>query len=440
MTFESSLLEELSWRGFVDQLTHDELDEALDDSQVVYCGFDPSASSLHVGNLIGLMALAHFARHGHRPVAVAGGATGLIGDPSGKDRERELLDADELADNLDAISEQMQEVLDRATRMHGEETDSAVGDDWAIPVLDNAEWLGEWSYIDFLRDVGKYFRVNKMMNKESVRARLQEREQGISYTEFSYMLIQAYDFLHLFQEKGCRVQIGGSDQWGNITAGTELVRREEGETVFGLSFPLMTTEDGKKLGKSEEGAVYLDAEMTSPYDFYQYWVNQNDRDCGKLLRMFTFLSREEIEELEQTIEAGENRGEVQRKLAWEVTALIHGEQEADKVVRASEILFGAEIEDLTDDELTSIFSDAPSTEFERGRLEEGDLGIVDAFAETGLQSSKGATRRLIKQGGAYLNNVRVEDKQKMLDESDLASESMLVLRSGKRNYHVVRFV
>ena len=277
------------------------------------------------------------------------------------------------------------------------------------------------------------------MQKESVRARLEEREQGISYTEFSYQLIQAFDFVQLFEDYGCRIQIGGSDQYGNITAGTELVRRKKGETVFGLSFPLLTSAEGKKIGKSEDGAVYLDPEMTSPYDFYQYWVSVDDRDCGTLLRQFTFLSRDEIQELEGTIERDENRGEVQKKLAWEVTALVHGEETADQVVKAAEILFGGTVEGLSDEELLSIFSDAPSTEMQRQRLGDGELGIVDAFAETGLQNSKGATRRLIKQGGAYLNNVRVEDKQRVLSEDDLASESMLVLRSGKKNYHVVRF-
>ena len=434
-TYQSTVLDELNWRGYIEDITHDELDEALSEGdQTVYCGFDPSGPSLHVGHLVGLLALARFRKHGHSPIALVGGATGLIGDPSGKDEERELLDEEQLEHNLESLTAQMHEILQRVAAAGGGDT----SDDMAV--LNNADWLGSQSYIGFLRDVGKYFRVNKMMNKESVRARLEQREQGISYTEFSYMLIQAYDFLHLFKDHGCKVQIGGSDQWGNITAGTELVRRDEGETVFGLTFPLLTTSDGKKIGKTEEGAVFLDPEMTSPYDFYQYWVNTNDQDCGKLLRLFTFLPREEIEELERTIEDGENRGEVQRKLAWEVTELVHGEEQAHKVVRASKMLFGGTIEGLTDDELASIFSDAPSTEFDRSRLESGELGILDAFAESGLQKSKGATRRLIKQGGAYLNNERVEDHSKMLGEEDLASETMLVLRSGKKNYHVVRFV
>lgn len=436
-SFSSSILAELSWRGFIDQITHEELDEALDKRELtLYCGFDPSASSLQLGNVVGLMTLAHFYRHGHRPMAVVGGATGLIGDPSGKDEERELLDAEQLRANLDSISKQMRRFLKRAEKMHPREQGDQGGD---VPVLDNAEWLGEWSYIDFLRDIGKYFRVNAMMAKESVRARLEEREQGISYTEFSYMLIQAYDFLHLYEDRDCRLQVGGSDQWGNITAGTELIRRHLGETAFGLSFPLITSADGKKLGKSVEGAVYLDPDLTSPYDFYQYWVNRPDQDCGNLLRIFTFLPKEEIESLEQTIEDGENRGEVQRRLAYEVTALIHGEDEADLAVRASKMLFGEEIAGLTDEDLASIFADVPSTTFDRQRLTNGELGVIDAFVDTELQRSRGATRRLIKQGGAYLNNVRITDRERVLSEEDLASESMLVIRSGKKNYHVLRF-
>ena len=433
--FSSPVLAELQWRGFIKDISSEALDEALsDDELTLYCGFDPTAKSLHVGNLMGIMALVHFQRHGHEPLALVGGATGQIGDPSGKDEERELLDDQTLQGNIDAIEAQLRDVSERAA-----EEDGGGG----IEVVNNADWLEEFSFLAFLRDVGKCFSVNAMMAKESVRARLQEREQGISYTEFSYMLIQAYDFWHLYTDRDCRLQIGGSDQWGNITAGTHLIGKKtdtDAAGAFGLTFPLITSAEGKKLGKSVDGAVYLDAELTSPYDFYQYWVNADDRDCGKLLRLFTLLTRQKIEELEGTIERGENRGEVQRKLAYEVTSLIHGTEEADKVVRASKMLFGEKIEGLSDDDLSSIFSDVPSTEFERRRLKSGELGILDAFAETGLQNSKGATRRLIKQGGAYLNNERVADREHVLSEDDLASETMLVLRSGKRKYHVLRFV
>ncbi len=439
--FDSPALSELQWRGFLQDITHqEELDSTLKDEKVtLYCGFDPTASSLHVGNLVGVMALVHFARHGHRPLALVGGATGLIGDPSGKDEERELLSDEQLEQNAEGIKGQLNSILSQAIRQSRETGATASGE---FKMVNNADWLRGVTYLEFLRDVGKCFSVNAMMGKESVRARLEEREHGISYTEFSYMLIQAFDFLHLFENEDCRLQVGGSDQWGNITAGLELIRRSSDNAdrdAFGLTFPLITSADGKKLGKSVKGAIFLDPELTSPYDFYQYWVNRPDQDCAMCLRLFTFLSRQEIEEMEATIDAGENRGEVQRKLAWEVTTLIHGEEQADLAVRASKMLFGEEIEGLTDEDLASIFSDVPSTEFSREKLKSGELGILDAFTETELQRSNGATRRLIKQGGAYLNNVRIEDHDKTLGEEDLASESMMVVRSGKKNYHVLRF-
>lgn len=436
--FNSPVLQELAWRGFIKQTTHDTLDEKLaEESLTLYCGFDPTAKSLHVGNLIGIMALLHFQRHGHQPLALVGGATGRIGDPSGKDEERELLDETTLAENIAAIKTQLDQVSHRAT--------DAGEDAKGIAIVDNYDWFGDVNYLAFLRDVGKHFSVNAMIAKESVRARLNEREQGISYTEFSYMLIQAYDYWHLFNDRDCRLQIGGSDQWGNITAGTELIRRKQGgdddaHKAFGLTFPLLTSADGKKLGKSVSGAIFLDAQLTSPYEFYQYWVNRDDSDCSKLLRIFTLLPREEIEALEATIEAGENRGEVQQKLAFEVTSLIHGAEEAKKVVRASKMLFGEKIEGLSDADLQAIFADVPSTELSWEKLRGGELGILDAFTTAELQRSNGATRRLIKQGGAYLNNEKIEDARRMLGPDDLASESMLVLRSGKKKYHVLRFV
>jgi tyrosyl-tRNA synthetase len=444
--FQSSVLQELDWRGFIQQFTHEGLDELLGEQSVtLYCGFDPSADSLHVGNLLPMMGLAFFTRHGHDPMALVGGATGLIGDPSGKSEERTLQTEQGIEHNLAGISAQLEQVLDRATEMHAENIDAGAAKKdaakkQAVQMLNNADWFKGWSYIDFLREVGKFFRVNAMLNKESVRARLEEREQGISYTEFSYMLIQAFDFMHLREDHDCELQIGGSDQWGNITAGTELVRRKLGETVFGLTFPLITDASGNKLGKTEAGAVWLDAERTSPYEFYQYWVQRDDADVPTLLRLFTFLPKDEVDGLVATIEEGKNRGEVQQKLAWEVTALVHSAAEADKAVRASKMLFGEKIEGLSDRELASIFADVPSTEIARDQFKGEGIGILDLFTETDLQKSNGAARRLIKQGGAYLNNEKLErwDKQVTLD--DLASESMLVVRSGKKNYHVVKVI
>ncbi|MFU8807068.1 MAG: tyrosine--tRNA ligase, partial [Bradymonadaceae bacterium] len=415
-TFKSSILQELQWRGMVHQVAHEEeLDKDLQSGPLtLYCGFDPSASSLHVGNLVGIMALAFFRRHGHQPVALVGGATGLIGDPSGKSEERTLLTPELLDENLEGIGAQLRRILDQALEMHPETVvEGADEDRQATELVNNADWMNRISYIEFLRDVGKYFRVNAMMMKDSVRLRLEEREQGISYTEFSYMLIQAYDFLHLFEERQCKLQIGGSDQWGNITAGTDLIRKKAGEPAYGLTFPLITSATGQKLGKTEAGAVWLDAERTSPYEFYQYWIARDDRDAAKLLRLFTFLGKDEIDELEAVIEAGENRGQVQARLAYEVTHVVHGKAEADKAVRASKMLFGETIEGLNDRELLSIFADVPSTEIERATLAAGELSLVDLLAETGLQPSKGAARRLVQQGGGYINNVRVDDLDRL---------------------------
>lgn len=422
-------------------MTHDGLDEALsEESLALYCGFDPSGPSLHVGHLLPVLGLAFFKRHGHSPVALVGGATGLIGDPSGKSEERNLLSEEVIGANVEGIREQLQAILDRAGELHPEtlgEGGAEAGEQ--VPIVNNADWLKPWSFIDFLREVGKHFRVNAMLAKDSVRSRIEEREQGISFTEFSYQLIQAFDFLQLFEDRRCRLQIGGSDQWGNITAGTDLIRRKISKAAFGLTFPLVTDSSGKKFGKSAGGdTVWLDAERTSPYEFYQYWVAREDADVPGLLRLFTFLPKAEIDALIAEIDAGENRGQVQKKLAWEVTALVHGADEADGAVRASKMLFGEKIEGLTDRQLASIFGDIPSTEIPRAELEGEGVGILNLMTRTGLQKSNGAARRLIKQGGAYLNNEKIETHDKQVTLADLASETMLVLRSGKKKYHVLR--
>ncbi|MFB6263375.1 MAG: tyrosine--tRNA ligase, partial [Bradymonadaceae bacterium] len=322
MSYDSAALAELDWRGLIDDLSAEELDEALGDGSVsFYCGFDPTSDSLQVGNLLPVMVMAHLYRQGHRPVALAGGATGRIGDPSGRSSERDLLGDEELERNLSAISSQLESIFERALTFRSERASRAEGDG-DVAVRNNDEWLGEFRYVDFLRDVGKHFRVNKMINKESVRSRLEDRDQGISYTEFSYMLLQAYDFLHLYREEDCRLQVGGSDQWGNITAGIDLVRRKEGEEVFGLTAPLVTTPAGEKLGKTADGTVWLDPEKTSPYEFYQYWIRRRDGEMPELLRMFTFLPEEEVVELSEFAQSDEHRGEVQERLALEVTKLV----------------------------------------------------------------------------------------------------------------------
>ncbi len=432
------VLGELEWRGFVHQRTHEqELDAALaEGSLTLYCGFDPTADSLHVGSLVPIMGLAHFRRAGHSPVALVGGATGMIGDPSGKSDERNLLDAAQIALNLEGIGAQLRRVLDQALELH---TDGVVeGEAAEIPIVNNGDWMSPWTFIDFLRDVGKHFRVNQMIKKDSVSARM-ENEAGISYTEFSYMLIQAYDFLHLNRTHGCSLQIGGSDQWGNITAGTDLIRRTEGSQAFGLTFPLLATSSGEKFGKTAAGAVWLDADRTSPYAFYQYWRNCDDADVVRFLKMFTFLTQDEIAALEEEVSSGSNRGQVQSRLAWEVTALVHGVAEADKAVRAARMLFGEAITDLSDRDLRSVFADVPSSEVERVRLSEG-VSLVDLLAETGMQGSKGKAKRLVSQGGGYVNNVRVEDVDYVVTLEDLASESFIVLRAGRKIWHVLEVV
>lgn len=431
---KSSILNELDARGLIFQTTHDELDDALAKGSVtLYCGADPTADSLHVGSLLPIVCLAHFRRHGHHPMALVGGATGLIGDPSGKSEERNLLDDETIATNVAGIGSQIRTILDRALTMHADDV-SVDGAD--VPIVNNADWIKPWSFIDFLRDVGKNFRINVMLQKDSVKARLEAQETGLSYTEFSYMLIQAYDFFHLYESHDCVLQVGGSDQWGNITAGTDLIRRKLGKPAFGLTWPLLLTSAGTKFGKTAKGAVWLDAERTSPYEMYQYWMQTDDADAGDMLRKFTFLPIDEIAELEATIERGENRGDVQRKLAHEVTWLVHGKAEADKAVRASKMLFGEKIEGLSDRDLQGVFAEVPSSTIARDRLVEG-INIVDLLAETGLQQSKGKARKLVEQGGGYVNNERVSGIDYLVTLDDLTSETKLVLRAGKRAYHVL---
>jgi len=435
---KSSILTELSWRGLIDQQTHiEELDALLaGESVTLYCGFDPSNNSLTIGNLVPMMNLVFFHRHGHKPIAVVGGATGRIGDPGGKSEERNLLSDDQLAHNLACIRAQMEQILARAVQMHPETLPEGRGQH-AITLVNNADWMSGWTYLDFLRDVGKLFRVNTMMAKDSVRTRLENREQGISYTEFSYMLIQAFDFLHLFEHHGCNLQVGGSDQWGNITAGIDLIRKKLGQPAYGVTFPLLTNADGSKIGKTEKGAVWLDPERTSPFLFFQYWINVGDADVIRMLKTFTFLTEQEVAACAAELEAGQNRGQLQRTLAWEVTALIHGPEEADKAVRTSKMLFGESIEGLSDRELREIFADVPSATLPRERLTQG-LDLIDLMIDAGAETSRGAARRLLKAGGVYLNNARQTDTL-TVTEAHLATETTLVLRKGKKDYLLVQF-
>jgi tyrosyl-tRNA synthetase len=438
MAFASTILGELEYRGLIFQMTHDELDGYLANNRaVLYCGIDPSARSTHIGNLLQMMGLAFFRRHGHQPMALIGGATGLIGDPSGKSSERNLLTTEQVQSNVESMTDEVRRVLDRAMEMHPSslKTDAELE---PIPVVNNIDWIGSLSFVDFLRDVGKHFRVNQMMQKDSVKSRLEERESGLSFTEFSYMLLQSYDFRHLAQHHGCALQIGGSDQWGNITAGMDFIRRTTDHASFGLTLPLITTASGKKLGKSESGTIFLNPDLHSPYEFYQYWVSRDDADCEKLLKMFTFMEREEIGALVDIVERGENRGQVQEALAHEVTWLVHGKEAADGAVRASKMLFGEEISGLTDRDLANVFSDVPSTSLPTERLAKG-VNAVELFAEC-FGRSRGEVRRLIGQGGGYVNNLRIDSIERTVSLDDLASESLVVLRMGKKKYHLLSAV
>ncbi len=430
MTF----LSDLRWRGLIHQTTDDAGFEAWleERPRTVYAGFDPTADSLHIGSLLGLIVLRRFQLAGHKPIAVVGGATGMIGDPSGKSAERNLLSKEDLEKNIAGMGEQMRRFLDFDCGSCSAE------------LVNNFDWVGPWSYLEFLRDVGKNFPVNVMLAKDSVKSRLGRGDQlqgdGMSYTEFSYMLLQAYDFVHLHDKLGCQLQAGGSDQWGNITAGIDLARRMRGVQLRGLTWPLLTKSDGTKMGKTESGAVWLSAERTSPYQFYQYWINVDDTDVGGCLRMLTELSREEVESLDAAREADAGKRESQRRLAEELTQLVHQADGLAVAQRATEIFFGAEISDLDDAQLTQIFVEVPSKQFPRSRLREEPLTIIDALVEAGLAKSKGEARRTVGQGGAYINNRRIEGIDTQLTTKHLASETVMVLRSGKKKYALLRFV
>ncbi len=421
-----TLFETLRWRGFVHQMTHNALPAELEKGPMtLYAGFDPSADSLHIGSLLPILGLAHFQRAGHRPIALIGGGTGLIGDPSGKADERSLLSTEQVAANAEGIRAQLERFIDfdgpRAALM-----------------VNNLDWLGPLRLVDFLRDVGKHFSVNAMLAKESVRQRLEDREHGITYTEFSYSLLQAYDFLHLNEHHGCRLQIGGSDQWGNIVAGMDLTRRLRGEDTFGLTFPLITKADGAKFGKSESGNVWLDPARTSPYKFYQFWVNQPDAGTPRYLRCFTFLAQEEIAALEAQLEAEPHKRAAQRRLAAELTRLVHGAAALDNAVKASKAMFGGELSGLDEATLLDVFSEVPSTELPASLLSEGPL-LIDVLVEAGAFSSKGEARRMVQNGGLYLNNARVEADGARLGEGSCLAGGIAVVRKGKKNYHLLRF-
>ncbi len=420
-----SLADDLRFRGLVHQVTDPSLLGRLDtEALVAYIGFDPTADSLHVGSLLQILLLRRLQQGGHRPIALAGGGTGLIGDPGGKADERPLLDEEQLAANLHGIRRQLERFVEFGAG--------------GAELVDNAEWLGRTGLIAFLRDVGKHFTVNQMVAKESVRARLERPDRGISYTEFSYMLLQAYDFLHLFDTRGCRLQLGASDQWGNITMGVDLIRRLRQAEVYGLTTPLVTKADGTKFGKTETGTVWLDARRTSPYQLYQFFLRSEDAMVGAYLRAFTFLDHDTISALdEETAERPERRA-AQRELARQVCTIVHGEAEVQRVERAAEALFSEQIAGLDEQTLLEVCAEAPTTELPRHALD-GGLAVVEALAATGLVPSKSRARTTVEQGGAYLNNRRVEDVDARIGPEDLLAGRYALLRRGRRDYHLLRF-
>jgi tyrosyl-tRNA synthetase len=419
-----TLSEDLAFRGLIHQVTSPALSERLDAGGLtVYAGFDPSADSLHVGSLLLLCTLRRLQLAGHRPIPLAGGGTGMIGDPGGKESERPMLTAEVLQGYLEGIRPQLGQFLDLSDAL----------------LLDNSAWLGKLSTIEFLRDVGKHFTVNQMVAKESVRSRFERPDQGISYTEFSYMLLQAYDFLRLHLDHGCDLQIGGSDQWGNITMGVDYIRKVCGDEVWGLTTPLVVKADGTKYGKTESGTIWLDPRRTSPFTMYQFFLNSTDDTVGTYLRFFTFLSHAEILALDTDTAEHPERRSAQRALAGAVVSLVHGEAELARCEEASEALFNEEIASLSEDMLLAVTDDAPSTEVARTDIEKG-LPLVDVLERTGLAKSRGEARRTIDQGGAYVNNRRQSDSGRVLGADDLLHGRYVVLRKGRRDVHVLRTV
>ncbi len=416
----SGLFSELQFRGLVSDATPHFQRHVTEGPRTVYAGFDPTAPSLQVGNLMPLILLRHLQLHGHKPIVLMGGGTGMIGDPSGQQSERPLLSKDQIRDNVHHQRDQVARLLDFDTK------------DTRALVLNNADWLVEQRLVDFLRDVGKHFTVNVMMQKESVKARL---DAGISYTEFSYMLLQAYDFLHLFRKERCTIQVGGSDQWGNITAGIDLIRRVADGEAHGLVAPLVTTASGAKFGKSQAGALWLDPALTSPYKFYQYWVNVDDRDVERYLKLFTFLPRAEIDALLAQLKANPAAREAQRALARDVTERVHGPDAAAKVIRASEVLFGAFDPHAADDAVFDVLAQEVPTATVPGR---DGLTLVDAVIQARLATSKSEARRAIEQGGIYVNQQRVKDVARSIESADWLAGRNLLLRKGKKEYGLLR--
>ncbi|MBN9283577.1 MULTISPECIES: tyrosine--tRNA ligase [unclassified Flavobacterium] len=428
-----NFIEEVTWRGMLHDVMPGTEEHLLEQMRVAYVGIDPTADSLHIGHLVGVMMLKHFQLSGHKPLALVGGATGMIGDPSGKSNERNLLDEATLRHNQDAIKGQLSRFLDFTSDAPN-----------AAELVNNYDWMKEFTFLDFIRDVGKHITVNYMMAKDSVKKRLSsESAEGMSFTEFTYQLVQGYDFLHLFKAKNCTLQMGGSDQWGNITTGTELVRRKESGKAYALTCPLITKADGTKFGKSEGGNIWLDAARTSPYKFYQYWLNTSDLDAEKYIKIFTFLSKEEIETLTEEHRKEPHLRILQKRLAEEITIMVHSKEDLDNAIKASNILFGnstsEDLRQLDEKTFLDVFDGVPQAEIAKVEIASG-LGIVDALAgKSGFLSSNGEARRALKENSIAVNKEKVGEDYSISD-TDLINGQFVLLQRGKKNYFVIRAI
>ena len=423
----TNLFDEFKWRGLVYDATEGLSDVLTTERVTAYIGFDPTAPSLHVGSLLQVMSLARLQRFGHSPIAIVGGGTGMIGDPSGKSQERALLSSEQVESNVEGIRQQLSRFLD---------FDRAGN---PARIVNNAEWLGVIDLLSFLRDAGKHFTVSYMLQKEAVSRRI-ESEEGISFTEFSYLLLQAYDFLQVFDRYGCTLQMGGSDQWGNITAGVDLIRKLRAKKAHGLVVPLMTTASGLKFGKTEAGAIWLDPERTSPFKFYQFWLNTDDRDVVAYLKYFTFLDRPTIDALEAVTKSAPEKRDAQRVLAGELTTMVHGSDQMARAEHASSVLFGEDIVTLGADAVLAVFEDVPSTELSAAEFAGEGLGMIDLLARVRLAPSRGEARRLVQSGGIYVNNRRVSDPQARLTREQAIGGRLFVVRKGQKQNHLVRLV
>ena len=427
---EKNFVEELTWRGMLHDVMPGTEEHLMEAMRSAYVGIDPTADSLHIGHLVGVMMLRHFQLCGHKPYALIGGATGMIGDPSGKSAERNLLDEETLRHNQNCIKEQLSRFLD----FKSDAENTAV-------LVNNYDWMKEISFLEFIRDVGKHITVNYMMAKDSVKKRLSSESQvGMSFTEFTYQLVQGFDFLHLYKENDCSLQMGGSDQWGNITTGTELIRRKESGKAFALTCPLITKADGTKFGKTEGGNVWLDAERTSPYKFYQYWLNTSDDDAEKYIKIFTFLSKEEISNLVAQHQEAPHLRELQKTLAKEVTTMVHSEEEYENALKASEVLFGKstaeDFRKLNEATFLDVFEGVPQAEVEMSEIEAG-LDMIGALsAKTGFLNSNGEARRALKENSVSVNKEKVKEDY-TITTADLINEKYVILNKGKKNTYII---